>query len=80
MLQIDASNAFNNMKREFIPTQRSIHLSKNPLDRWFLPSKAMDIQSYLMNTYQKAARLFIGRGTELESQESTTQGDNIAMA
>ena len=38
------------------------------------------IHCYLMNTYQKTARLFIGRGMELELQESTTQWDNIAMA
>ena len=29
--------------------------------------------------YQKTARLFIGKGMELESQEGTTQGDNITM-
>ena len=33
-----------------------------------------------MNTYQKAARLFIGRDKELESQEGNTQGDIIATA
>ena len=66
MLQIDASNALNNMNREL-----SLHDAQ-----LFCPR----IHCYLMNTYQKAARLFIGRGMELQSQESTTQRDNIAIA
>ena len=32
-----------------------------------------------INTYRQAARLFISGGAELLSQESTTQGDNLAM-
>ena len=66
MLQIDASNVFNNMNREL-----SLHNAQIICPK---------IHCYLMNTYQKAARLFIGRGMELESQEGTTKGDNIAMA
>ena len=38
------------------------------------------IHRYLMNTYQKVTRVFIGKGFELESQEGTTEGYNIAMA
>ena len=33
-----------------------------------------------MNTYQKAARLFVRKGMELESQEGTIQEDNNAKA
>ena len=33
-----------------------------------------------MITYQEAGRLFTRKGLELDLQEGTTQGDNIAMA
>ena len=66
MLQIDASKAFNDMNREL-----SLHNAQ-----FVCPT----IHRYLVNTYQNAARLFIGKGMEFESQVGTTQGDNIAMA
>ena len=66
IIQIDASNAFNNKNRELSLRNAQFVCHK--------------IHRYLVNTYQNAARLFIGKGMELESQEGTTQGDNIAMA
>ena len=65
MLQIDASNAFNNMNREL-----SLHNAQFTCPK---------IHSYLMSKNQKAAHLFIGKSMELESQEGTTKGD-IATA
>ena len=66
MLQIKASNDFNNMNRELSLDNAQFICPK--------------IHCYLMNTHQKPAGLFIGKGLELESQEGTTQGDNIAKA
>ena len=62
MLQIDASNAFDN--REWY-----LHNAQ------FICPK---IHCYLMNAYQKAARPFIRKGRKLQSQEGTIQEDNIA--
>ena len=38
------------------------------------------ISTYLINTYRLPARLILGEGVEILSQEGTTQGDNLAMA
>ena len=37
------------------------------------------ICTYLINTYRLPARLILGEGVEILSQEGTTQGDNLAM-
>ena len=38
------------------------------------------ISTYLINTYRLPARLILGEGVKILSQEGTTQGDNLAMA
>ena len=38
------------------------------------------IYKYLYNSYKSPARLHIGDGTFIKSEEGVTQGDNLAMA
>ena len=62
---VDAANAFNNVNRQVF--LRNIKI--------ICPS----ISTYVENCYQTSSRLFVIGGTELESEEGTTQGNHIAM-
>ena len=62
---VDAANAFNNVNRQVF-----LHNIKI-----ICPS----ISTYVENCYQTSSQLFVIGGTELESEEGTTQGDPIAM-
>ena len=66
VLPIDASNAFNALKRA-----AALHST-----RVLCPTLA----TYVINTYKQAARLFITGSEELISAEGTTQGDLLAMS
>jgi hypothetical protein len=66
LLLIDASNAFNRLKR--VPAQWNIRFICPPLG------------IILINLYRRPARLFILGGYELSSQEGVTQGCPFAMA
>ena len=63
---IDASNAFNALNRT-----AALHNI-----RVLCPT----IAAYAINTYRRAARLFVTGGKELRSEEGTTQGDPLAMS
>ena len=65
VMLVDAANAFNNVNRQVF-----LHNIKI-----ICPS----ISTYVENCYQTSSRLFVISGTELESEEGTTQGDPIAM-
>ena len=65
IILVDASNAFNSLNRQ--TALRNIH------QLWLALSKD------LINTYREDVQLFID-GEVLLSQESTTQGDPLAMA
>ena len=66
VLLIDASNAFNALNRT-----AALHNI-----RVLCPT----IAAYAINTYRRAARLFVTGGKELRSEEGTTQGDPLAMS
>ena len=66
VLLIDAENAFNRLNRQTALLNM----------RHICPK----ISTYLINTYRLPARLILGEGEEILSQEDTTQGDNLAMA
>ena len=65
ILLIDASNAFNQMNRS-----AALHN---------IQVMCKEMALYVINTYRSPSRLFICGGGELLSQESTTQGDPLAM-
>jgi len=65
VLLIDASNAFNQMNRS-----AALHNIQ------FI---CKELSLYLINTYRSPSRLFIQGGSEISSQEGTTQGDPLAM-
>jgi len=65
VLLIDADNAFNRINRKMM-----LHNI-----RVVCPI----IATYVINTYQHEARLFINGGKEILSKEGTTQGDPAAM-
>ena len=65
LLMIDADNAFNRLNR----TVAMLNI------RYTCPAYA----KVLINCYRAATRLFVEGGTELESQEGTTQGCPFAM-
>ena len=64
VLLVDANNAFNSLNRQV--ALRNITA--------ICPSMA----TVLINTYRRVAELYVD-GTTLHSQESTTQGDPLAM-
>ena len=65
VLLIDAGNAFNAVNRKvFLHNVRIV---------------CPEIATYVYNCYATSARLFIFGGSELKSEEGTTQGDPIAM-
>ena len=65
VMLIDAANAFNSVNRKaFLHNVKVI-----------CPS----IATFVVNCYSTASRLFVVGGTELRSDEGTTQGDPIAM-
>ena len=66
VIQIDASNAFNNLNRNVL-----LHNIK---------ILSPEISKFVINCYSKPSRLFITGGKELTSSEGTTQGDPISMA
>ena len=66
VLMIDAENAFNRLNR-----QTALLNIKHICPK---------ISTYLIKTYRLPARLFLGKGVEILSQEGTTQGENLAMA
>ena len=66
VLLIDAENAFNRLNRQ----TALLNI------RHICPK----ISTYLINTYRLPARLILGEGVEILSQEGTTQGENLAMA
>ena len=66
VLQVDASNAFNNINRQAL-----LHNVKVVCPVF---------TNYVSNCYRTPARLFVIGGVELCSKEGTTQGDPIGMA
>ena len=64
-IQIDASNAFNSIKRKVL-----LHNIK---------VICPEISTYVTNCYETPARLFVSGGKEIQSSEGTTQGDPVAM-
>jgi len=66
ILLVDASNAFNSLNRKVM-----LHNI-----RLICPLLA----TYVINSYNMPARLFIYGGKEIQSCEGTTQGDPISMA
>lgn len=65
-IQVDASNAFNNINRSVL-----LHNTK---------ITCPEISTYMANFYHLPARLFVLGGQEIASEEGTTQGDPIAMS
>ena len=65
-LQIDAHNAFNSINRKVV-----IHNMKILCPEFWI---------FVTNCYALPARLFVTGGSEIASNEGTTQGDPIAMA
>ena len=66
VLLVDAENAFNRLNREV--ALHNIQRTCPPLFR------------YLHNSYKQPAKLHLGDGTFIFSEEGVTQGDNVAMA
>ena len=66
VILVDASNAFNRLNRNIF-----IHNIK---------ILCPEIATYIINSYKNGSRLFIVGGSEITSNEGTTQGDSIAMA
>ena len=65
VILVDAENAFNSLNRE-----AALH----NIGR-ICPS----LHRFVQNSYQESAKLHLGDGTHLLSQEGVTQGDNLAM-
>ena len=65
MLLVDADNAFNRINRKVLLHNICIIC---PI-----------IATYVINSYQHSARLFVTGGVEIHSEEGTTQGDPTAM-
>lgn len=65
IVQVDANNAFNTINRNVFLHNINI----------ICP----EIATFVINCYQKPARLFVIGGIELSSEEGTTQGDPTAM-
>ena len=63
---VDASNAFNALNR--MVALHNIRIICPPF------------ANILINTYRMPSRLLVTGGGEIQSQEGTTQGDNLAMA
>ena len=66
VLLVDAANAFNSINRKVFLHNISI----------LCPA----ISTFVPNCYTTPARLFVIGGTEIRSNEGTTQGDPVAMA
>lgn len=66
ILLVDADNAFNRLNRKV--ALHNIQRTCSPLFR------------YLNNSYNTPAKLYLGDGSFLLSEEGVTQGDNLAMA
>ena len=66
VLLVDATNAFNSINRKVFLHNISI----------LCPA----ISTFVTNCYTSPARLFVIGGTEIRSNEGTTQGDPVAMA
>ena len=66
VILVDADNAFNRLNRKVAPH----NISRS------CPS----LYQYLYNGYKAAAKLHLGDGTHILSEEGVTQGDNLAMA
>ena len=66
VLMVDADNAFNRLNRK--AALHNIQRSCPPL------------YQYLHNGYKEPAKLHLGDGTHILSEEGATQGDNLAMA
>ena len=68
ILLVDADNAFNRLNRRVALHNTSV--------------MCPELYKYLVNTYRKAAKLYIpnSKGLFILSQEGTTQGDNCASA
>ena len=66
VLLVDAPNAFNSINRKIFLHNMSI----------LCPA----ISTFVTNCYTTPARLFLIGGTEMRSNEGTTQGDPVAMA
>ena len=65
IIQVDANNAFNTINRNVF--LHNIHII------------CPEVATFIMNCYQKPARLFVVGGIEIQSLEGTTQGDPTAM-
>ena len=65
VLLVDADNAFNSLNREV-----ALHN---------IGRSCPSLHRYVQNSYQEPAKLHLGDGTFLLSQEGATQGDNLAM-
>ena len=65
IIQVDANNAFNTINRRVFMHNIQI----------ICP----EIANFVINCYQKPARLFVVGGIEIQSLEGTTQGDPSAM-
>ena len=66
VLLVDADNAFNSLNRKYALEN--------------IKQLCPSIYRYIHNTYQKDSKLFLEDGSEILSQEGTTQGDSVAMA
>ena len=66
VILVDADNAFNRLNRKV-----ALHNIKQ-----MCPA----IHTFLNNSYKVPARLHLGDGTFINSEEGATQGDNLAMA
>ena len=66
VILVDADNAFNRLNRK---------VALHNIER-----KCPSIYKYLYNSYKAPARLHLGDGTFIKSEEGVTQGDNVAMA
>ena len=66
LLLVDADNAFNKLNRK---------VSLENIKRLSAP-----IYTYLNNSYNTPAMLYLENGDHILSQEGVTQGDNAAMA
>ena len=65
-LLVDADNAFNRLNRKV--TLHNLQHQCPPISR------------FLSNTYKEPAKLHLGDGSHILSEEGTTQGDPLAMA
>ena len=66
LLLVDADNAFNKLNRK---------VSLENIKRLYSP-----VYTYLYNSYNTPAMLYLENGDHILSQEGVTQGDNAAMA